>query len=178
MSLLFVWNKISAYFIHRPLTFSSDRFSASLRYFLFSEFLSENNLSLSVHFAFEVNRCRIWIPKGFEFPVIHLTRPDCCGYRSVIGRVKRHHKFCTTFRAAAVGLKASSRCHVTRYNCDPANDPLENKLPSSIYRLLGLERGRRREGMEQLLRISFVNSLSNTSTTREKRETTRPPSAM
>ena len=72
ISLLFVWNKISAYFIHRPLTFSSDRFSASLRYFLFSEFLSENNLSLSVHFAFEVNRCRIWIPKGFEFPVIHL----------------------------------------------------------------------------------------------------------
>lgn len=46
------------------------------------------------------------------------------------------------------------------YNCDPTNDPSENKLPSSIYGLLGLEGMKKGRSTRQPSCISFVNSLS------------------
>jgi len=79
--------------------------------------------------------------------VIHRACPAARGYRGVIGRAERHHKFRATFQGAFRGcrwIKASSRCPVTGYNCDSANDPSENKLPFSIYGLLGLAAGRER----------------------------------
>lgn len=68
----------------------------------------------------------------------------------VINCAKQRHKFCTMFRGVFSDrrwIKASSRYRVTEYNCDPANDPSENKLPSSIYGLLGLAGAREQSNL-------------------------------
>lgn len=69
--------------------------------------LLRNNLARPARLPPKVTRCRTWIPQGFEFPVIHRVNP-VRGYRGVIGRAKRRHKFCATFQGAfqaAAGLK-------------------------------------------------------------------------
>lgn len=113
-------------------------------------------------FDFYFKLIRLWnwnSPEELEFFLIYCVNFDKFAVIEVLSAVRMAPQILHDV-SRCVFESPSSRYRVTEYNCDLANDPSENKLPSSIYGLLGLAGAREHGNFREHESISFVNSVT------------------